>query len=169
MNVSMYFDHTCNDQRIQLFRYPKPFPDISDYFLDNKDFLAFSCRDNFRCIYVKNVWYFLEFLDFRYERKWKEIVFGNSSQDRQKWTAASWYFIPHGDSINIVTILHYKTRVSQKFCNIWGTIQQSWILLQRSWRWWTTLHWEMLSSPDTLQVLLTGFDYGLKHNLGIQF
>ena len=31
------------------------------------------------------------------------------------------------------------------------------MLLQRSWRWLTTLACEMLSSPDTLQVLLNGF------------
>ena len=31
------------------------------------------------------------------------------------------------------------------------------MLLVRSWRWWTTLDFKMLSSPDTLHMLLTGF------------
>ena len=43
---------------------------------------------------------------------------------------------------------------SQKSCNILAIIWQFQIPLQMSWRWWTTLDHEMLSSPDTLQVLL---------------
>ena len=58
------------------------------------------------------------------------------------------------------------TGVSQKFCNIiitQGTIQQFWLLLPRSWRWWTILNCETPSLPDTLWICL----YGLEHDLSI--
>ena len=48
-------------------------------------------------------------------------------------------------------IISRSTRVSQKFCNIlvlWGTVQQLWMLLRRSWRWQITLDYQLLSSPD---------------------
>ena len=56
--------------------------------------------------------------------------------------------------------LKFINKVTQNFCNslvMKGTIQQVWILLPKSWNWWTTLDGETLSSPDTLLVLLTGF------------
>ena len=64
--------------------------------------------------------------------------------------------------VNELAIHLYWTtaRVKQKFSNILvmcGTIQKFGMLLPRSWRWQTTLDCEMLSSPDTLPVLLAGF------------
>ena len=52
------------------------------------------------------------------------------------------------------------TKMSQKFYIIlvtWGTIQQVWMLLQRSCRWQTILDCEMASSPDILWVIFTRF------------
>ena len=49
--------------------------------------------------------------------------------------------------------------VNQKFCKILptrGTIWQLWMLLKKLWRWRIELDHEMLSSPDTLQLLLAG-------------
>ena len=43
-----------------------------------------------------------------------------------------------------------------------GTIQQFQIFLLRLWRQWITLDCEMPSSPDTLQVLLYGFEHILR-------
>ena len=50
------------------------------------------------------------------------------------------------------------TRMSQKFCNIlvmWGSTKLLWMLLPRLWMWQNTLEYEMPSSLDTLQVILT--------------
>ena len=50
--------------------------------------------------------------------------------------------------------------MSRKFCNIlimWGTIRQLRMLLPRLWRWLTTPDCKMLTLPDTLWVILTGF------------
>ena len=61
---------------------------------------------------------------------------------------------------DIYIYIYIYIRANQKFFNIlqtWGTIRQLQMLLLRSWRWRTTLDIEMLSSPDTLRVLLTGF------------
>ena len=56
--------------------------------------------------------------------------------------------------------------MSKKFTNIlviWGTIRQLWMFLLKSWWWWwwwwwITLNYLILGLPDTLQVLLNGFD-----------
>ena len=55
-----------------------------------------------------------------------------------------------------IYIYIYKSKVSQYvvMCN---TVGQLWMLLLKFWRWWTTLDWEVLSSPDTLSELLTRF------------
>ena len=39
----------------------------------------------------------------------------------------------------------------------WGTIWQPWMLLPRLWKWRTTPDCEMLSSPDTLRLVLIEF------------
>ena len=52
----------------------------------------------------------------------------------------------------------------------WGTIQQFLLLSSKYWRWRTTLNCEMLSSPDTLRVLLATHWIclsGLEHSLNI--
>ena len=50
--------------------------------------------------------------------------------------------------------------MSQRFCNIlvtWGSIQQLWMFLPRSWRWWTTLDCETKKLLYYLCVLLARF------------
>ena len=59
-----------------------------------------------------------------------------------------------------VLLFHKYTWVSQKFCNIFLTLHTVWqllMLLPKLCRWWTMQDCEILSLPDTLWVLLTGF------------
>ena len=63
-------------------------------------------------------------------------------------------------SIYLFPLFIINTWVSQKFCNIlvmWDMIQLLQMLLLRLWRWQTSLDWDMLSSPDTPQMLLIEF------------
>ena len=66
-----------------------------------------------------------------------------------------------GGSVNSIDKSFWSfIRVIQKFCNIlvrWGTVWEFRMLLLTSWKWRTTLDWEIPNSPDTLWLLLIGF------------
>ena len=62
-----------------------------------------------------------------------------------------------------------ESKVLQYFSSTWSTIRQFRILLLRSWRWKTTLHCEMLSSPDTLRWQFDGFAAMAERSIASEF
>ena len=65
---------------------------------------------------------------------------------------------PSADSCTLgVTIYSDESKFWQYFGNTRGSIQWLRMVMLSSWRRWTTVVYEMPSSPDTLWVLFTGF------------
>ena len=82
-------------------------------------------------------------------------------------------FLPISLSLSLSLSIHIYIyiRVDNEFCNIlvmWGTNRQFRMILNKSWRWWTMLYYEMMPSlPNTLSATFRIWLYGLEHSLWI--